>query len=65
MPVKIQAGSVLHDRYQINKVLGQGGMGCIYQADDLRLEGRLCAVKEVEYDRALPQEMLDEVREQF
>ena len=65
MPVKIQAGSVLHDRYQINKLLGQGGMGCIYQADDLRLEGRLCAVKEVEYDRALPQEMLDEVREQF
>jgi serine/threonine-protein kinase len=65
MPVKIQAGSVLHDRYQITKVLGQGGMGCIYQADDLRLEGRLCAVKEVEYDRALPQEMLDEVRTQF
>lgn len=65
MPVKIQAGSVLHDRYQVNKILGQGGMGCIYLADDLRLEGRLCAVKEVEYDRALPQEMLDEVRTQF
>jgi serine/threonine-protein kinase len=40
-------------------------MGCIYLADDLRLEGRLCAIKEVEYDRALPEEMLDEARNQF
>jgi serine/threonine-protein kinase len=40
-------------------------MGCIYLAEDLRLEGRLCAVKEVEYDRALPEEMLLEARNQF
>lgn len=40
-------------------------MGCIYMAEDLRLEGRLCAVKEVEYDRALPGEMLMEARGQF
>jgi serine/threonine-protein kinase len=40
-------------------------MGCIYLADDLRLEGRLCAIKEVEYDRALPEEMLQEARNQF
>lgn len=65
MPVPIQAGKVLHDRYQVKKILGQGGMGCIYLADDLRLEGRLCAVKEVEYDRAMPEEMLNESRAQF
>jgi serine/threonine-protein kinase len=40
-------------------------MGSIYLADDLRLEGRLCALKEVEYDRALPQRVLEEAREQF
>jgi serine/threonine-protein kinase len=40
-------------------------MGCIYLAEDLRLEGRLCAVKEVEYDRALPEQMLLEARNQF
>ncbi len=64
-PVPIKIGTVLHDRYKIKKIIGQGGMGCIYQADDLRLEGRLCAVKEVEYDRALPREMLEEARNQF
>lgn len=65
MPVPMKAGTVLRNRYQVKKIIGQGGMGCIYLADDLRLEGRLCAVKEVEYDRALPEEMLQEARDQF
>jgi serine/threonine-protein kinase len=65
MPVPIQAGTVLRDRYQVKKIIGQGGMGCIYLAEDLRLEGRLCAVKEVEYDYALPEEMLKQARDQF
>jgi len=65
MPVPIQAGTVLRERYQVKKIIGQGGMGCIYLAEDLRLEGRLCAVKEVEYDHALPEEMLKQARDQF
>jgi len=65
MPVPIKTGTVLRNRYQVKKIIGQGGMGCIYLAEDLRLEGRLCAVKEVEYDRALPEEMLEEARNQF
>lgn len=65
MPVPITTGTVLHDRYQVKKIIGQGGMGCIYLAEDLRLEGRLCAVKEVEYDRALPPDVLKEARDQF
>jgi serine/threonine-protein kinase len=65
MPVPIKTGTVLRNRYQVKKIIGQGGMGCIYLAEDLRLEGRLCAVKEVEYDRALPEEMLLEARNQF
>lgn len=40
-------------------------MGSIYLADDLRLEGRQCALKEVEHDRTLPVEMLRQAREQF
>jgi serine/threonine-protein kinase len=40
-------------------------MGCIYQADDLRLEGRVCALKEVEHDRTLPTDLLREARDQF
>ncbi len=65
MPVPMQAGTVLRNRYQVQKIIGQGGMGCIYLAEDLRLEGRLCAVKEVEYERTLPEEMLQEARNQF
>ncbi|MFW5713230.1 MAG: serine/threonine protein kinase [Brevefilum sp.] len=65
MPVPIKTGTVLRNRYQVEKIIGQGGMGSIYLAGDLRLEGRLCAVKEVEYDRALPEEMLTEARNQF
>jgi len=40
-------------------------MGSIYLADDLRLEGRLCALKEVEHDRTLPAEMVKQARGQF
>jgi serine/threonine protein kinase len=65
MPVPMKAGTVLRTRYKVIKIIGQGGTGCIYLAEDLRLEGRLCAVKEVEYDRALPDEMLKESRDQF
>jgi serine/threonine-protein kinase len=40
-------------------------MGSIYLADDLRLEGRQCALKEVEHDRTLPQEVVNQARDQF
>ena len=65
MPVPIKAGTVLRNRYQVEQVIGHGGMGCIYLCTDLRLEGRLCAVKEVEYDRAMSEDLLKEAREQF
>jgi serine/threonine-protein kinase len=56
---------VLRGRYEVRERVGQGGMGSIYLAGDVRLEGRLCALKEVEYDRALPPKVLEEAREQF
>ncbi len=65
MPLSLKKGEVLRSRYKIRERIGQGGMGSIYLADDLRLEGRLCALKEVEYDRALPQKVVEEGREQF
>jgi serine/threonine-protein kinase len=40
-------------------------MGSIYLADDMRLKGRQCALKEVEYDRALPENIRQEARDQF
>lgn len=65
MPIPLKAGEVLRSRYKVRRIIGQGGMGSIYLADDLRLEGRLCALKEVETDRSLPPELIRQAREQF
>lgn len=65
MSLPAKPGETLRGRYKIRERIGQGGMGNIYLADDLRLEGRLCALKEVEYNRALPEHILAESREQF
>jgi eukaryotic-like serine/threonine-protein kinase len=65
MPVALKNGDVLHGRYHIRERIGQGGMGNIYLADDLRLEGRHCALKEVEHDRTVPIKLLNEARQQF
>jgi serine/threonine protein kinase len=42
-------GTILQDRYKVIKVVGLGGMGAVYQAQDLRFTGtkRLCALKEM------------------
>ncbi len=65
MPVPLKAGEVLRGRYKIIRIIGQGGMGSIYLADDQRLSGRQCALKEVEHDRSLPPVLLQEARDQF
>ena len=61
----LKSGAILKDRYKIIRFINQGGMGNIFQAEDLRLEGRLCAVKEIRLDPSLPQETLNQTREQF
>ena len=65
MPTPLKSGEVLRSRYKITNTIGHGGMGSIYLADDIRLEGRQCALKEVEHDRSLPTDMLRQARDQF
>jgi serine/threonine protein kinase len=65
MPGALKTGEVLRGRYRICERIGQGGMGNIYLADDLRLEGRRCALKEVEHDRTVPPKVLKQTRDQF
>lgn len=38
-------GSIIGERYRLGQVIGQGGMGVVYRAEDVRLAGRPCAVK--------------------
>jgi serine/threonine protein kinase len=61
----LMPGTVLRDRYKIMELVGQGGMGAIYKAEDLRLTGRYCAIKEVRPEPRASLSMLAQAREQF
>jgi eukaryotic-like serine/threonine-protein kinase len=65
MPTPLLKDEILHRRYKILRIIGQGGMGCIYLAEDNRLKGRNCAIKEVDYERSLGESLIKESREQF
>ena len=65
MHQNLQPGTILRDRYEIQALIGQGGMGAVYKAADRRLPGRLCAVKEIWPPPGLGAEALAQAREQF
>lgn len=43
----LKPNTMLQNRYKINKLIGQGGMGAIYLADDTRFANRVCVLKEM------------------
>lgn len=57
--------TILRQRYKITNIVGQGGMGSIYRAEDLRLPGRLCAIKEVQPDPSSSVQQHKQAQEQF
>ena len=65
MAKTLSVGTVLRERYKIVDLVGQGGMGAVYQADDLRLRGRVCAVKEVLPELISSAGVDEQAREQF
>jgi serine/threonine-protein kinase len=63
--IHLKPGHILRDRYEIVEIIGQGGMGCIYKAADLRLQGRFTAIKDIQPDPNNTVEERDEDRRQF
>lgn len=49
-------GTLLGNRYHILRRIGGGGMGVVYLAQDQRLPGRQCAVKEMSLIQLAPQD---------
>ncbi len=45
IPMPLQPGQILNNRYRIAKQIGQGGFGAVYRAWDTRMNGS-CVVKE-------------------
>jgi len=60
-----QTDIILRERYKLTKIVGQGGMGNVYRAEDLRLPGRLCAIKEVQPDPTSTPDMQAQSQDQF
>ncbi len=65
LPTNLQPGIILRDRYQIVGLIGTGGMGAVYLADDNRLEGRQCAIKETIPLPTFDQPLAEAARRQF
>jgi serine/threonine protein kinase len=61
----LQPGTILRERYTIAGLIGAGGMGAVYLADDDRLTGRQCAIKETLPHPTLNEAATQATRRQF
>ena len=64
VPKPLGIGTVLGDRYEIVRLLGQGGMGAVYQAHDRELE-REVALKVIRSDMAANPEILKRFKQEL
>ncbi|MCB0257467.1 MAG: protein kinase, partial [Anaerolineae bacterium] len=63
--MSLAIGQILQNRYRILRQLGQGGMGSVWLAEDLRLVGRRCAIKANIPEANADAQVLTELRNQF
>ncbi|MDX1614229.1 MAG: serine/threonine-protein kinase [Candidatus Promineifilaceae bacterium] len=62
---RLEPETILRGRYRLNNIVGQGGMGNVYRAEDLRLPGRQCAVKEIQPELYASDELRRQEQNQF
>lgn len=65
MAISVKPGITLRERYVVTEVIGRGGMGSIYLAEDNRLAGRITAIKEIYQGDDLSDDLREQAREQF
>ncbi len=65
LAIKLSPDTILQDRYKIVELIGQGGMGAVYLAEDLHLKGKRCALKQIEYSANMDSKTQTELRDQF
>lgn len=58
----LQEKRIFHGRYKILSLIGKGGMGKVYLAEDLRLKGKLWAIKEIVVKKGNYQQFIDEAK---
>ncbi|HEV7241899.1 MAG TPA: serine/threonine-protein kinase [Thermoanaerobaculia bacterium] len=56
-------GTLVAERYRISSILGKGGMGEVYRADDIKL-GQIVALKFLPAKRALDAKLLDRLHDE-
>ncbi len=61
----LKPGTIVHDRYNIVGSVGQGGQAAVYEAEDVRLQGRRWAIKEVRLDPDTDEDARRQAGEQF
>lgn len=52
-------GSLLANRYSIIKVVGQGGFGVVYQAQDHKNRKKMVAIKQINISKLTPRQIID------
>jgi serine/threonine protein kinase len=52
-------GSWLANRYSIIKVVGQGGFGVVYQAQDYKKRKKMVAIKQINISKLTPRQIID------
>lgn len=59
----LSPGTILHNQYKILFVLGQGGMGAVYLAEDQQNPGVQWAVKELQHNTLPPADQQQAIKQ--
>ncbi|MBA2681492.1 MAG: protein kinase, partial [Ktedonobacteraceae bacterium] len=59
----LTAGSLLGGRYRVSQMIGKGGFGAVYKANDERFQKRVVAVKEMSDAQLTPQQRMQAIQD--